>query len=361
MLAGADSRAVLCHVNLARGFRGGERQTELLVRALAGTVPHQRLIFRTGQPLGSRVDGVPGVETRAVGGKAGAVGATGGAALIHAHETAGAQVALLRHWLSSTPYVITRRVDNVPRSDPFTRAMYRRAARTVALSRAIERALSSYDASIATCRIPSACSSLPFDRAAAGRLRAEHSDKFLVGHVAAIDFAHKGQLSLIEAAGRLEHTHPELHFVLVGAGGDEQRARRLAERLPNVSFTGWVANVGDYLAAFDMFVLPSEREGLGSILLDAMQFGLPIVATAVGGIPDVITDDVNGLLVPARDADALAAAIAALAADPARRAAMAEANRKAAREYHPSVMAARYVELYRELNPALVRAEGVDA
>lgn len=356
MLA-ADSGAVLCHVNLARGFRGGERQTELLIRELTRFVSHQRLIVRAGAPLSRRLADLHGLKVVAVGGKAGAIAASRGAALVHAHETAGAQVGLVRHWLGSIPYLITRRVDSVPKTDPFTRAMYRNAGRTVALSRAIEQLLVRYDRSLATRRIPDAYSNLPFDADAAARIRARYPDKFIVGHIAEIDFAHKGQLCLLDAAAALRRSVPELHFVLVGTGRDEQRAKEFAADLPNVSFAGWVDNVGDYLAAFDLFVLPSEHEGLGSILLDAMHFGLPIVATEVGGIPDVVVDGKNGLLVPAGDATALHEAIAALHSDPARRVAMAAANKDAARAYHPSVMAARYVDIYRELNPAVVLAE----
>lgn len=360
MLA-ADSRAVLCHVNLARGYRGGERQTELLIRELARYVPRQRLIVRAGAPLGPRLADLPGLSVVSVGGKIGAVGASRGAALVHAHETAGAQVALLRHWLGAGPYLITRRVDKVPKTDPFTHAMYRGASLTVALSRAIEELMLRYDSSLAVRRIPDAHSDLPADADAAARIRARYPGKFIVGHVAEIDFAHKGQLCLLDAAAALRRSAPDLHFVLVGTGRDEQRAKEFAADLPNVSFAGWVDNVGDYLSAFDLFVLPSEHEGLGSILLDAMHFSLPIVATDVGGIPDVIVAGKNGLLVPPNDATALYEAISALYADPARRAAMADANKDAARAYHPSMMAARYLDIYRELNPALVSAEEAKA
>ena len=70
--------------------------------------------------------------------------------------------------------------------------------------------------------------------------------------------------------------------------------KNAAAGLSNVMFTGFVDNVGDYLAAFDVFVLPSNREGIGSVLFDAMDRALPVVASRVGGVPDIVHDGENG-------------------------------------------------------------------
>ncbi|HEX7079934.1 MAG TPA: glycosyltransferase [Gammaproteobacteria bacterium] len=352
---------ILCHINLAHTFRGGERQTELLIRGLAEHLPRQRAIVREGRPLAARLADVPGVSVRGVRGRLSAARAAAGAVLVHAHETGGAQAALVRHWLSGTPYVITRRVDNVPKRDRFTRAMYRRAAGVAALSDAVIASLAGYDPAIRVCKIPSAASPISSDPDWVRAYRERFPGMFLVGHIAALDIAHKGQLTLVAAAAALERTHPRIHFVVVGSGRDERRIIEAASGLSNMTFTGWAENVGDYLAAFDVFALPSKREGLGSILIDAMQFGLPIVATAVGGIPDLIVDGVNGLLVPEDDAEALAAAIARLCSDRALRDAMARANPERAREYQPEIMTRRYLELYRDLIPDLVPEHGAAA
>ena len=347
--AGRRLTPLLCHINLAHGFRGGERQTELLIRGLVPHVPRQRAIVREGRPLAAHLAGVPGLAVHPVRGRLAAAFATAGSSLVHAHETGGAQAAFVRHGLSGTPYVITRRVDNVPKADPFTRAMYARAAHVAVLSSAIEATLARYDAAIPVCRIPSAASSIVSDAEWVRAYRERYAGKFLVGHVAALDIAHKGQLTLIAAAAALERTHPQVHFVVVGSGRDEPRILGAAAGLSNMTFTGWADNVGDYLAAFDLFAFPSKREGLGSILIDAMQFGLPIVATAVGGIPDLVVDGRNGLLVREDDAEAFAAAIVRLFSDRPLRDAMVRANRLRARDYQPQIMTDRYLELYREL------------
>lgn len=356
----ADAAGIppLCHINLAHTFRGGERQTELLIRGLASYLPAQRAIVRADRPLAARLQDVPGVDVRAVRGRMGAVGAAAGSALLHAHETGGAQAAFLRNLISGTPYLITRRVDNVPKSEAFTRFMYRRAAGIAGLSGAIAASLHRYDPELVVRTIPSAASTLTSDPEWVKAFRERFRGKFLVGHVAALDIAHKGQLTLIRAAEALERSHPDVHFILVGSGRDEQKILEAARALSNMTFVGWVNNVGDHLAAFDLFAFPSKREGLGSILIDAMQFGLPIVATSVGGIPDLIVHGHNGILIEEDDSDALADAIARLSSDQPLRDAMARANRLRARQYQPEIMTERYLELYRELAPQLIPMKG---
>jgi glycosyltransferase involved in cell wall biosynthesis len=352
------SGAPVCHLNLARGFRGGERQTEILIRALAGRVRTQHLVTRAETRLGQRLEGTPGVAVTVVRDRFGALAATSGAALVHAHETWGAQVACVRRALSGTPYIVTRRVDKRPRANLFTRSVYRRAEIVVVLSDAIGRLMSAYEPGLDLRKIPSASSDLHRDEAWVRRFREENRGRFIVGTIGALVNKHKGQLILLQAARLLADSHPQIRFVLVGSGRDAERLQSAAGALPNVHFAGWVENVGDYLAGFDLFVFPSLSEGLGSILIDAMQFGLPIVASRVGGIPELVSDRDNALLTPAGDARAMAQAIVELYSDPALRNAMSVANRQRAQEYRPSVMANRYAALYREILPRLETGAG---
>lgn len=134
--------------------------------------------------------------------------------------------------------------------------------------------------------------------------------------------------------------------MLVGGGQDEAMLKLAAAGLANVTFTGFVENVGDYLAAFDLFILPSRREGIGAILLDAMQSSLPIVATRVGGLPEIVHDGDNGLLIDSERPDQLQAAIVDLIGAPERRAAMGRRGAEFARGYTVDVMASKYLDLY---------------
>jgi glycosyltransferase involved in cell wall biosynthesis len=130
-----------------------------------------------------------------------------------------------------------------------------------------------------------------------------------------------------------------LDFTLVVAGDGSRRSwleqQALSLRLaPRVQFVGQVEDVGSLLAAADAVLLPSRWEGLPLVLLEAMARGRPIVATAVGGVPDVIQDGVNGTLVPPGDAAALAAALEQLHRKADRAGRMGHAAAETVREHY---------------------------
>jgi glycosyltransferase involved in cell wall biosynthesis len=117
---------------------------------------------------------------------------------------------------------------------------------------------------------------------------------------------------------------------------------------------GFVDNVGDFLAAFDIFVLPSNREGIGSILLDAMERGLPVVASRVGGVPDIVRHGENGLLIDPASPEQLRDAVLTLAADPASRRAYGERGREFAKSFTSEAMCRKYLRIYESLLGRLV-------
>lgn len=340
----------LTHLNLSRGFRGGERQTELLIRGLAALGWTQRLVARRGEPLAERCRDVPGLSiAEASGGVAGAFLALRGAGLVHSHEGRGVQAAWLNGLVRGAPYVITRRVQKGPTASALNRRMYRSAAAVVAISEAIRAALTRLDARLPVTVIPSAGGSLPVNQPTVEKLRASFGGDFVAGHVGALDDSHKGQLQIIGLARRWRTARPTVRFVLVGAGRDEARLRLAAAGLDNLHFAGEVANVGDYLAACDLFLYPSRHEGLGSTLIDALVAGLPVVATAVGGIPEIIRDGENGVLVRPDEPEALESAVAAFVEDVGLRARVAAANRLRAQQFSAATMTSRYARLYQDL------------
>jgi glycosyltransferase involved in cell wall biosynthesis len=304
---------------------------------------------RSGDALAERLADVPGLDLRPIGRPFVHRADLAHGWLLHAHEANAGHVAHVWRWLVGPRYVVTRRVDNVPGRGWATRAVYRNAAAVVAISDAIARILVRYDPALVPHVIPSAQAELVGDREQARRIRARWPAKILVGHAGALDNSQKGQLHLIRAARALAATAPALQVVLLGAGKDEAWLKREAADLANVTFEGHVQNVGDYLAAFDLFVYPSLHEGLGSAILDAMSFGLPVVASAVDGIPEIVHDGENGLLVPPADEGRLAEALGRLAGDAALRKRLGEAGRRTAATHAPQAMAERYLELYRRV------------
>lgn len=335
------------HVNLARGFRGGERQTVLLIRALAARGLEQSLVCRRDSRLPAELAGVAVEVIHADHQLAGHF--TGPRAdLVHAHEAKAVHWAYLQRRLRATPYLLTRRVPQPVKDKLFNRLTYAQARCAVAISSVIEAHLRDRGW-CETARIPSALAHLPADPAAVDALKARFAGRFVVGHVGALVDRHKGQRLLIEAARRLRDSQPQLVFLFLGEGEDEHALKRESEDLDNVVWEGFRHNVGDYLEAMDLFAFPSRNEGLGSILLDVMDHDVPIVAAAVDGIPDIVSDGDSGVLVPGEDSAALSAAIAALAQDPARRARLAAGARRRLDAYTPEAMGSAYLALYRRL------------
>ncbi|MCC7328583.1 MAG: glycosyltransferase family 4 protein [Gammaproteobacteria bacterium] len=348
---------LIAHINLARGFRGGERQTELLVRGLAAGGWAQRVVVRRGEGLARCLADVPGVELRQVAGNVLAAAlALRGAGLVHAHEARALQAAWLNRLGGGARYLVTRRVQQGPRHHALNRDLYRRAARIVVLSRAIGAAISALDAALAWEVIPSASAGLAATPGRVAELRRQSGGGFIVGHIGALVDSHKGQRQILAVARETLQCAPDIGYLLVGSGRDEAALRAEAASLPNVRFAGEVRDVGSHLAAMDVFLYPSRHEGLGSILLDAMGFGLPVVATRVGGIPEVVSDGSGGLLCEVDDVAGLTAAVLRLHADAGLRERMATVNRARAREYSPAAMTGRYVNIYRSLLPGAVAA-----
>jgi glycosyltransferase involved in cell wall biosynthesis len=336
----------VAHVNVAKGYRGGERQTELLIRALVSDSVEQVLVARHGAPLVTRFGGLP-IEVRMVSGSFLSVAlATSDVDLIHVHEGRSIYGAYLRSLLSGTPYIATRRVDNPIKDHWFAHHAYRRAAFVVAVAAQVADVVRQHDPRVRVRVVYSANSGLPIDESRAQAIRQGFGDRIVVGHVGALDNSQKGQEFIIAVARELQLSHPELHFVLVGGGADEAMLRDAAAGLNNLSFTGFVENVGDYLAAFDIFILPSRREGIGSILFDAMEQGLPIVATRVGGVPEIVHHEENGLLIEPERPDQLRDAVLRLSADRDLRARMGASGRQIASQYTIRVMAQKYLDLY---------------
>lgn len=129
----------------------------------------------------------------------------------------------------------------------------------------------------------------------------------------------KGHHFLIEAMKSILMRGYEAHCLIVGSGPEERNLRRQARNLlieKNVTFVPQAAHFAQYFRAFDIFAMPSVREGLGISILESMAMGRPVVASGVGGVYQVVTDGETGLLVPKEDADALAEKIIYLLDNP---------------------------------------------
>jgi glycosyltransferase involved in cell wall biosynthesis len=188
------------------------------------------------------------------------------------------------------------------------------------------------------------------ERAAAKARLGFAADRPLIGTVGRLE-ARKGTSTLLEAFARIEgRDSEEPMLVIAGDGPLNDELRALATRLgiaDRVRLLGDRSDVREVLAALDVFVLPSRTEGMSNALLEAMAMARPIVATAVGGTPEVLSGEAAGVLVPADDPATMATGVARLLAEPALAARLGEAARRRVEErYGARAMVRRLEAVY---------------
>ena len=178
------------------------------------------------------------------------------------------------------------------------------------------------------------------------------SSSIVIGTISRLEKV-KGIPYLLQAFAQILLIYPSSFMLIVGNGAERKALEALAQNLgisSRVIFTGDRSDIPALLAIMDIFVLASLFEGLPNAVLEAMAMGKPVVATTVGGTPEVVKDGVTGLLVPPRDPDALAQAINALLSDQDRSQAMGKAARERVKRYFTvERMVERTEALYEEL------------
>lgn len=362
------------HVDDSRNLRGGERQVLYLAAELERLSCKSYIVCRADSPLDKEArsrgletihlpflfEGDP-LSARRLAREVKRITAGlyfGTPPVLHAHTGHAASIVRLAGEKGPALTVVHRRVDFRLPQRASTLRKYAGADLVIALSKAIERILLESGLDGRKIRvIPSAVELAAFGRSAVPGFkdRLLHDLKIpagsvLIGSLMAL-VPHKDPLNLVAAAGKAVSADPRCHFLIAGEGPLLKDARALAARLgiaANVHFLGYRPDNRDLLSAFDLFVLSSREEGLGSALIEAMAVGLPVVGTDAGGIPELIEDGQNGFVVPREDADALAGAILRLAADAERRTRFAKRSRELSRRYSSERMARKTLAAYEE-------------
>ena len=209
------------------------------------------------------------------------------------------------------------------------RILVRRLGQAVAVSQAVKD-LWCHSDGIDPVRVVVVPNGVPDIASPSGRDRSRSGDEVRIGCVSRLS-REKGVDVLMEAFRRVASAHSGARLVLVGDGLERAALEAMSRQFgldARVQFLGMRDDVPEILRDVDVFVLPSRTEGLPMALLEAMAAGLPIVATAVGGVPEAIRDEEAGLLVPPENPDAMARAILRLASDEALRKRLAGGARK---------------------------------
>ncbi len=278
--------------------------------------------------------------------------------LLHAHTGHGHTLGWLTARRTGVPLVVSRRVDFHRGRNPLSRWKFRSRAisRYLAVSGAIRDILIADG--VETDRIhvvhdgidPDRFAEVKPDRAwlaAAGI----SGDGLLLGNVAALA-PHKDQATLIRAMRIVTLARPDVRLVIVGEGHLRRHLTALIGKLKlerHVFLPGFTENIGGVMKLFDIFVMSSRTEGLGTSILDALALSLPVVATSAGGIPEIITDGGEGLLAPPGDPVQLADRILQMAGNPAARQHYIERSRARALDFDHEHMVNKTRAVYEDI------------
>lgn len=273
--------------------------------------------------------------------------------IVHLHTKRAHALSL---WLPRGPhdpkYVVTRRMDYAERKGWYTRHLYnRRVDGVIAISRPIADGLVS--AGVDSLRIRTIHSGIDPQRFEGLASKSRAFDEIpVVGMVAVLE-ERKGHRYLLEAAARLKNQGHRVKYFLAGEGSLRNRLEETVQRLgltQEVKFFGFVSETPVFLSTIDIFALPSLYEGLGVAALEAMASRKAVVATAVGGLAELVVDNVTGLLVRPGDVDGLAGAIAKLVSEKSLAEEMGKRGADRVREYFTlDQMAAKNEAYYFEL------------
>lgn len=357
----------IVHVDTGPGLRGGQAQLLMLARGLDARGHRQWIVCPEGSALESRArrEGfatfpLPCYDLANAHGilELGRKLQEERIQIVHAHDGKGQTVS----WLASAGLpakrVASRRVTFHPRRSMDSRVKYGYGCHAViAVSNYVKNLIVGSgvpEALVAVihdgCEVPESLA----DSAQRHELRAAwgiaESD-FAIGHIGAMT-PEKGQDVAVEAALLLRATQPRFRWLLAGerAGVFAERVEQMAVPAgATVRLCGYVESLPDFLAALDLFILPSRAEGLGSSALLAMAHGLPVVASRVGGIPEIVEEARTGWLVEPGSPSALAEAAAEAASDPARLREFGRAAREKAKAYSSDIMVERTLAVYGRL------------
>jgi len=320
------------HIDSERTWRGGEQQALYLATGLKRRGHGVTVACQPGSPFGERArEAALDVVDVRMRGEADFLAVLalrrlvrrGGFDIVHmhtshAHTLGCAAAALARRGRC----VVSRRVDFDVATNLISGFKYRHGVRRfIAISEAVKRVL--MEGGVDERRIAVVHSGIHvgrFEDVPPNRFREEFDlpeDAPVIGNVAHMA-DHKGQRYLIAAVPRVLAAEPRARFFIVGDGelrGPLEAQVRELDIERAVTFTGFRADVPGWLDFFDVFVMSSHLEGLCTSVLEALAMRKPVVASAAGGLPEIIRHEVNGLLVPPKEPGPLAEAIVRLLRD----------------------------------------------
>jgi glycosyltransferase involved in cell wall biosynthesis len=319
---------IVLHVSTAKSWRGGEQQLAYLTQGLTTLGIDQVVLCPVGSPLSKRMMEASilvatfsdrGLLDISLARTIHKLCNSKPFDIIHCHDSHAHSAAVLSVYLFGhrTPVVVSRRVDFPVSPHILSRWKYNHPCvhRILCVSEAIRTitAPSIKDTSrlaVVHSGIDLAMYEKRTDpRKLKEELGLKDSDK-IVGNLSALA-DHKDYPTFIRSAAKVIRTDPSVHFIIAGKGDEEKRIRKMIGALKlekNVHLLGFRSDVVNIMQSLDVFLITSVTEGLGTIVLEAFAAGTPVVATRAGGIPEMVMNEVTGLLADPGDDEALAGA-----------------------------------------------------
>lgn len=358
----------LFQIDAGKEWRGGQRQSFFLAKELKRQGYSFKYVVQPGSPLHQKAKeaGLP-VFPLKISGEADVWSILRlylamkrrKCRLVNFHDAHSTAVGSAAASMAKVPLrVISRRVDFPLKKNVLSRRKYTKDVDAIiAVSEGVKNVLVEGGVDKKLIRvIPDGIDFAPYeDKTSKDYLRKELSfapDDFLVGIVAQLS-SDKGHKYLIQSSKELREHSPKIKIIIVGEGPLRMELNKQVKEIQGedmVFFMGFREDIPQILNSLDVFVLSSEHEGLGSILMDAMACSLPIVATRVGGIPELIDHQRTGLLVPPQRPKSLAKAILKIFEDRELGRRLGQQGHDVVhRKYSAESMAGKAIELYEEL------------
>jgi len=357
------------HIDTETGWRGGQQQVAYLLEAMllenyaTGLIcqPHsqiqrycadKKLPYLAIRMLGE-IDFIAGIRIARLARKR-------GYKILHLHSGHALAIGLwAKLFYPDLKLIAVRRVDFHINKNWFSRFKYNTSLlnKIISISEAIKKVLIADGiAPEKVITIHSGVDLHKYDDVAPAKNLKRHygipPDHLIVGTVAAM-VGHKDYPNLLKAAKIVINRQDKITFCALGDGPDQNDILDLAQQLQlgkRFVFVGFQKDVGQFLKLFDIFVLASHLEGLGTSLLDAKAVGLPVIACEAGGISEAISHETDGLLVPPKNELALAEAILKLANDSELRKNLSANALEMVKNFDIKNTVAKNIQLYYELS-----------
>lgn len=349
---------IVFHLDDSKNLRGGERQVIYLAEELKKLGVENYIVSRKNSPLflKSREKGIKTltlpylfewdiISATILAYKIKRINKNNKKVIIHSHTGHTPSLAILTSIFINAKKIVHRRVDFKIKHSFFSRVKYTKADYIISISETIKRILMEYG--IDKNKITVIPSSFRLEKKELRKIVFK-DNKIIIGSLLTF-VPHKDPLNLIKAARIVIELNDNCFFVVGGEGSLKDEAAKLIKELgitDNFQLAGYVEDNQSFLNSIDIFVLPSREEGLGSVLIEAMNFGLPLVGTNAGGIEELIENGYNGFVVPKENPEKLADAILRLASDKNMIKEFSKNSLDKAKNFTSEIMAKETLEVY---------------